>query len=95
MAIDEKLLKRAQTNPADLRFEEAQQLASQMGWILGRRKGGSHRVYHHPEAAKMKGNFPQPLNLQEGKNGKAKAYQVKQMLQMAIEMGIIQESKGV
>ena len=30
-----------------------------------------------------------PLNLQEGKDGKAKSYQVRQMIQMATEMGII------
>ncbi len=33
--------------------------------------------------------FPRPLNLQKGRDGKAKAYQVKQMLQMAEALGII------
>ena len=35
--------------------------------------------------------FPMPLNLQYGKNGKAKAYQVRQMLSMAEAMGLVAE----
>lgn len=90
MAIDEKLLERAQNRPNDLRFDEARQLASQLGWIEHPRSGGSHVIFHHPGAQKIKTDFPQPLNLQEGQNGKAKAYQVKQMLKMAAALGLIE-----
>jgi HicA toxin of bacterial toxin-antitoxin, len=88
MAIDEKLLDKAWRNPADLRFAEAYDLAIQLGWEEPRRRG-SHVIFFHPEGAKIRKNFPQPLNLQEGKNGKAKEYQVKQMLKMATELGVI------
>ena len=88
MPADQKLLQQAVGNPADIRFEDAVKLAGQMGW---REVGGSgsHRVFHHPKAILLKGRFPRPLNLQKGKGGKAKAYQIRQLLEMAKELGII------
>lgn len=91
MAIDEKLLERAQNNPSDLRFDEACQLAKQLGWEDPRKKG-SHLIFSHPKGYQIRKTFPQPLNLQEGQNGRAKEYQVKQMLKMAYELGIIKSS---
>jgi len=53
------------------------------------RTAGSHHLFHHPGASMVREQFPRPLNLQKGRDGKAKAYQVKQMLQMAEALGII------
>jgi hypothetical protein len=92
MAVDEKLLARARRNPAGLAFEEAVSLAKQLGWQEVRTRG-SHHIFHHPLAPKIRGRYPQPLNLQEGKDGKAKAYQVQQMLQMATEMEILSKAE--
>jgi hypothetical protein len=88
MAIDAQLLERARRNPAGLAFAEAITLAQQLGWREVRIRG-SHHIFHHPLVPQIKDQYPQPLNLQEGKDGKAKAYQVRQMLQMATAMGII------
>jgi len=88
MAVDEQLLARARRNPGGLAFAEAVTLARQLGWQEVRIRG-SHHIFHHPLAPKIKDQYPQPLNLQEGQDGKAKAYQVRQMLQMATAMGII------
>ena len=88
MAVDAQLLERARCNPAGLAFTEAVTLAQQLGWREVRMRG-SHHIFHHPLAPHIKDQYPQPLNLQEGKDGKAKAYQVRQMLQMATAMGVI------
>ena len=86
--MDPKLLEQATSNPANIWFEDALKLAEQMGW---REVGGSgsHRVFRHPKATLIKDRFPRPLNLQRAKDGKAKAYQIRQLLEMAREMGII------
>ncbi len=90
MPIDEEILKQARENPADVWFSEILKLAEQMGWTFAGGKG-SHRVYKHPNANLVRDKFPIPLNFQEGKHGKAKAYQVEQLLAMATELGIIKE----
>jgi predicted RNA binding protein YcfA (HicA-like mRNA interferase family) len=66
-----KLLQRALSSPANLRFEEACALARAFGFHLSRVKG-SHHVFAHPDVREL-------VNLQEVK-GKAKPYQVKQLL---------------
>jgi hypothetical protein len=88
MAVDEQLLARARRTPAGLAFAEAVTLAQQLGWREVRIRG-SHHIFHHPLASTITDRYPQPLNLQEGKDGNAKAYQVRQMLQMATAMGVI------
>ena len=90
MAVDERLLARAKQNPAGLAFDEALSLAKQLGWIE-RKARGSHRVFLHPLAFKIKDIYPRPLNLQSLKDGKAKDYQVRQMIQMAMAMRIIEK----
>lgn len=89
MAIDRELLERAYRRPQDLRFHEAITLAEQLGFECVRIVG-SHHVFHHPGAPLVRAQFPRPLNLQEGTDGKAKAYQVKQLVQMAEALGTIQ-----
>jgi hypothetical protein len=88
MAVDEQLLARARRTPGGLAFAEAVTLAKQVGWQEVRIRG-SHHIFHHPLAQTIRDHYPQPLNLQEGKDGKAKAYQVRQMIDMAIAMGVI------
>ena len=67
----QKLLQKALSSPANLRFEEACSLARAFGFHLSRVKG-SHHIFAHPSVREL-------VNLQEVK-GKAKPYQVKQLL---------------
>ena len=53
-------------------FDELCECAKQVGWKQNKRKGTSHITYYHDVC-------PDLLNLQPGKNGKAKSYQVKQL----------------
>lgn len=66
-----KLLLKALNSPQNLRFAELCALASAFGYQLDRVKG-SHHIFVQAEATR-------PLNLQEA-GGKAKPYQVKQLL---------------
>ncbi len=67
-----KLLKAARNRPNNLRFDELCQLAKACGfeWVHGT---GSHRVYAREGVVEI-------LNFQPRKDGKAKAYQVRQLL---------------
>ncbi len=66
-----KLLQKALLSPANLRFEDACALARAFGFHLSRVRG-SHHIYAHSNVREL-------VNLQEVK-GKAKPYQVKQLL---------------
>lgn len=69
-----KLLQKALSSPANLRFDEACALARAFGFHLSR-VSGSHYIFAHPGAREL-------VNLQEVR-GKAKPYQVKQLLSLA------------
>ena len=69
-----KLLLKLLTGSKNVRFSEAVAIAEAFGFRLDR-VNGSHHIFVHPE-------IPELLNLQDLK-GKAKPYQVKQLLQMA------------
>jgi len=71
MTKREKLLARAINNPKDLSFGEFQTLLKQAGWILDHQKG-SHQIWYSQKQHR--------LPIQEGRNGKAKSYQVEQFL---------------
>ena len=71
MAVDEKLLEKARRAPHTLRFEEALRLVRQLGFEKVRQVRG-HRIFRHPVSS--------PLNLQQGRTGRAKAWQVRRML---------------
>ena len=75
----EKLLLRAQDAPGSLGFKEVCTLAECYGFVA-RRQTGSHAMYKHPSLHSTLGGF---MNFQSEK-GKAKAYQVRQLLR-AIE----------
>lgn len=68
----EKLLEKARANPGGLRFTELCDLAECYDWLFAR-QNGSHHVY-------KRAGIKQAMNFQEGRNGEAKSYQVKQLL---------------
>lgn len=68
-----KLFKKLLTGSKNIRFSEATACAESFGFRLDRRNS-SHHIYVHPKV-------PELLNLQSVK-GKAKPYQVKQLLQL-------------
>jgi hypothetical protein len=68
-----KLLKKALSSPANLRFEEACALARAFGFHLSRVRG-SHHIFAHPSVRAL-------LNPQEVGGG-AGAYQVRQLLDL-------------
>ena len=90
MAVDEKLLEKARSSPANLDFDDLVKLAKQLGFV--QRKGkGSHNIFTHPQSKDTNERYPRPLNLQRGKkNKKAKPEQVKDTLNRAEAMGIIE-----
>jgi predicted RNA binding protein YcfA (HicA-like mRNA interferase family) len=67
----DKLLKKALSSPSNLRFEEICALAKGLGFHLSR-INGSHHIFAHPAVREL-------LNLQNVA-GKAKPYQVRQLL---------------
>ncbi|MGH9822014.1 MAG: type II toxin-antitoxin system HicA family toxin [Blastocatellia bacterium] len=77
MAGREKLLEKAHNSPDGLRFEELCRLAEFHGFQFDRQTG-SHKIFVHAESGKV-------LNFQD-KNGKAKAYQVRQFLRAVEEI---------
>lgn len=77
MAKIADILARMRANPADIRFEDAYKIAD---YYFGepRQRRTSHRVWKTPWPGDPR------VNLQVGKNGKAKDYQIQQLLR-AIE----------
>ena len=69
----DKLLRKALSSPANLRFEESCALAKALGFRLSR-INGSHHIFIHPAVREL-------LNLQDVA-GKAKPYQVRQLLDL-------------
>ncbi len=67
-----KLLKKLLSGSKNIRFSEVVECAKLFGFQLSR-ISGSHHLYVHPDVPKL-------INLQDVK-GKAKPYQVKQLLQ--------------
>lgn len=76
MASWKKLLAKARRAPASLRFEEVCALAEKAGFVLRRSNGTSHCVYKHPAIHDVSDSL---CNFQSD-DGKAKAYQVRQLL---------------
>lgn len=79
-----KILQKALASPNNLRFTEVRALAEVYGFKLSRIKG-SHHIFVHPEIQEL-------VNLQEV-SGQAKAYQVKQLLQLIERYNITSEDK--
>ena len=79
-----KLLHKLLISPQNVRFAEAVVCAKAFGFSFDR-INGSHHIFVHP-------NIPELLNLQNVK-GKAKAYQVKQLLQLIERYNLQMEEK--
>lgn len=79
MVEREKLLEKARSAPQNLRFSDLLKLAQEFGWEFDR-QSGSHRIFRHTRGS------PRRMNFQD-KNGKAKPYQVRQLLAWIDEHG--------
>lgn len=75
-----KILAKARNNPRDVRFSDLLALATAFGYHLDRTSGG-HRILVHP-------TVPQRLTLQPRQDGKAKPYQVDQLLSIIDQFGL-------
>lgn len=79
MARWDRILEDARNNPRDVRLSDVRKLAEAFGFT--RRPGGKH-----PHIYKRRG-FSTMLNFQDDGNGKAEAYQVRQLLAAIDELG--------
>jgi predicted RNA binding protein YcfA (HicA-like mRNA interferase family) len=69
-----ELLEAARRSPSNVRFRDLCGLLERIGYELARKRG-SHHIYRH----RSRRDLP-IVNLQEGGSGKAKSYQVRQIL---------------
>lgn len=72
MGKREKIYEKAKNSPANVGFRELCYLAEKVNFELRDQKG-SHKTYKHPQYKDM-------MNFQPDKNGKAKPYQVHQLI---------------
>lgn len=79
-----KVIERMRTSPQGTRFDDAVKVAESFFGQPRSMQGGSHLVF------KMGWPGDPRVNLQRGKNGEAKTYQVRQLLQ-AIDKYTVQE----
>jgi hypothetical protein len=80
----EKLYRKAANSPDNLSFSDLCALAEAVGFVLRKRGGGtSHLIYRHPKVREL-------MNLQND-HGKAKPYQVKQLLTLIEEYELLEE----
>jgi predicted RNA binding protein YcfA (HicA-like mRNA interferase family) len=79
----EKLLRKARRSPGGLRFEEACRLAECLGFEPVRSARGSHRIFKKPGERSL-------ANLQN-RGGQAIPYQVRQILAIADEFGLLDD----
>lgn len=77
MASVQKVLAAMRANPGDVRYADVKKVCEHY-FGKPRQLGGSHCIFKMPWPGDPR------VNIQEGKGGKAKAYQVRQILQ-AIE----------
>ena len=71
MSKHEKLLVKARNHPKGLGFAEFETLIRRCGWVF-EHQTGSHRIWRSPAGT--------VLSIQEGRDGKAKEYQVEQFM---------------
>jgi len=74
----EKLLRSIRNNPSNVRFDDACKAAINIGFLL-RGQSGSHKTYARPNESLL-------LNFQNVQ-GKAKPYQVRQLIEMMDKYG--------
>lgn len=85
MATIDQIIEEMRQNPAHVRFAD---LSRVCGQFFGppRQSGTSHKVYKMPWPGDPR------VNIQAGKGGKAKGYQVKQVLQAIDKLKAMPES---
>ncbi|MES2772391.1 MAG: type II toxin-antitoxin system HicA family toxin [Pseudomonadota bacterium] len=66
-----KLIAKALNNPKGLSFEDFQQLLRSSAWTFDHQRG-SHQIWYSPTGHR--------LSIQQGRDGKAKGYQVEQFM---------------
>ncbi len=76
----EKLLESIRKNPKNVRFSDLVKICNQY-FGESRQQGTSHKVYKMPWAGDPR------VNIQKGKDGTAKAYQVKQVIAAIDKIG--------
>lgn len=74
VTVDRQLLEKARRTPHALRFEEALRLTRQLGFAKVRHVRG-HRIFRHPRLS--------VFNLQDTRDGRAKAWQVCRLVEAA------------
>ncbi|MCD5425519.1 MAG: type II toxin-antitoxin system HicA family toxin [Methanosarcinaceae archaeon] len=79
-----KLLQKLLSSSRNIRFSDAVSCADMFGFRLDR-INGSHHIFAHPNVSEL-------INLQN-MNGKAKPYQVKQLLQIIEQYNLQMESE--
>lgn len=70
MSRKNKLLQKAINNPDDLLFSDLETLLKQLEWVF-KRQSGSHAIWQSPKGDRL---------VIQNNNGKAKGYQVKQLI---------------
>lgn len=70
MSKKDKLLQKAIDNPNDLSFLDFTTLLEHLKWVFKRQKG-SHQIWHSQQGQRL---------VIQNNNGKAKGYQVKQLI---------------
>jgi predicted RNA binding protein YcfA (HicA-like mRNA interferase family) len=74
MVKKQKLLRKILTGTKNVRFDEFTALIEAFGFRLVRITGSHHIFSRH--------NVPQTISVQEGKNGQAKPYQMRQFVKL-------------
>ncbi len=78
-----KLLERVRRNPFDVRFDDLVRLVEAAGYVERKRGGGtSHKIFRHPDRPEL------PLINLQASRGRAKGYQVRQVLDVMDEFGL-------
>ena len=75
----EKIYRDALNSPVNISFKDLCYLLEGVGFEFRRQKGTSHKIYKHP---RIKDFQDAMMPVQEGDNGKAKIYQVEQVLEI-------------
>lgn len=83
MSKKDKLITKARRSPSNLSFDELCQLAELAGFKF-RNQSGSHKIYKHPEIRQTI-----PFQENKGDKSKAKPYQVKQLLSLIDDHGLL------
>jgi hypothetical protein len=88
MSRKEKLIQKARENPTNLTFKELLTLAQHYGAVIRKSNSGGHTVISWGKESGISAP-PIPLQPDKGSGGKAKAYQVKQIIAILEDHGVI------